>query len=75
MSKINGTTEGLRDYLFGELEALKEGKITINHAIAASKLATQILNAARLDLEHYRLVKAIGETKGYPISSVKLIQR
>lgn len=72
MAKNNGTTETLRGYLFNELEALKDGKISIQRATASYKIAAQILNAARLDLEHYKLVKML-ESKESPVVPIALI--
>lgn len=71
MPKVSGTTEDLRKHLFDELDALKLGKISIHRATATYKIAAQILNAARLDLEHYKLVKML-EAKETPVVAVAL---
>jgi len=58
MTNVKQTTQGLREFLFQELDALKNGKINIQRANAASKMSSQILNSARLELEHFKLSKA-----------------
>lgn len=74
MDKTEGTTETLRTLLFGELELLKAGKITVQKATVTYKIASQILSAAKLDLEHYKLVKMLeGKVEDYPITPVALI--
>lgn len=74
MTRTTGTTETLRAHLFSELESLKSGKISIQRATASYKIAGQILNAARLDLEHYKLIKTLeGKNDLSPVSAVSLI--
>lgn len=75
MSKITQSTQGLREFLFQELDALKTGKINIQRANAAAKMSSQILNSARLELEHYKLSKAKnGEENNENYNPVKAIE-
>ncbi len=59
--KIERNTNGLRQALFDEIDALVAGTSNAQIAVAKSKLAAQIVAAVRLDLEYSRFVKT---TKG-----------
>lgn len=75
MTKIIQTTQGLREFLFEELSSLKSGKISIQRANAASKVSSQILNSARLELEHYKLTKSkSGDNNSIMDSPIKAIE-
>ena len=54
------TSVGLRDSLFAELDALRAGQSNPQRASAAAKLAVQIINAARLEVEYQRHVNSKG---------------
>lgn len=63
---IEKTTSGLRAFLFDEIEKLSSGKITPQQAGASSKLAAQILNSARIDIEHHKA--SIGDRTKNPVA-------
>lgn len=48
------TSSGLRDALFDELDLLRNGKSDSGRASAVSKLAVQIINSARMEVEFQR---------------------
>ncbi len=51
-------SEGLRDTLFEELDMLRAGHSTPLRASAVSKIAAQVIEAARLDLDFMRAASA-----------------
>jgi len=55
-SKTVRSTKGLRDALFDEMDALREGKTTPHISSAMSKLAVQIINSVRLEIEYQKHV-------------------
>ena len=63
------TSKGLIDTLFDELESLKDGKSTAQHARAISSIASTICSVSRLEMEYARFVSkprnAVG-TDGLP---------
>ena len=50
------TSKGLIDTLFDELEGLKDGKSTAQHARAVSSVASTICSVSRLEMEYARFV-------------------
>lgn len=54
MAAINRTSQGLRDVLFEEMEALRNGG-TPAQAIAVAMLAKQIISTARVEMEYHRM--------------------
>ena len=46
------TSEGLRDTLFDELDAVRSGDSTPQQSNAVAKLSAQIIKAAELDLKY-----------------------
>ena len=56
------TTNDLRRILFDEIKTLRTGKTTAGQATAVSKLATNIINSASLEITAARAVTMI-ETK------------
>ncbi len=61
------TSVGLRDALFDEIQAFKEGKGDPQRAMAISKLAAQILASAKLDHE-------VAKYKGAPDYDAEALQ-
>lgn len=60
LEKIGRSVWSLREYLFHEIEMLQEGKTTPQRANAVSKLASQIIDSARVEVLHGKaLQKAI----------------
>lgn len=54
--KIARTTRGLRDALFDEMDALSSGKSNPHVASAKAKLAVQIINTTRLEIEYHKFI-------------------
>ena len=52
----NRTTKGLRDALFGEIEALQGPNADCARAHAGANGARQIINVAKIELEYHREV-------------------
>lgn len=57
--KIIRTSAGLRDALFDELDALREGKTNPQRAHAMAKLAVQIIGTVRMEIEFQRHVASL----------------
>lgn len=55
-ANIVRSTKGLRDALFDEMDSLRDGKTTPHIASAMSKLAVQIINSVRLEIEYQKHV-------------------
>ena len=55
---MNRSTEGLREHLFKQLEALDNGNITPQHAMAVAAMTSQIAKLTRLDMEYARFVSS-----------------
>lgn len=64
---VTRTSEGLRDALFEELDMLRKGDSNPQRASAVSKLASQVIDAARLDLDFIRFAKSSGKAKPAPL--------
>jgi hypothetical protein len=71
--QIKRTTEGLRDALFDVLEGMRAGTVTPNQAIAAAKVACQIINTARIEIEYLEVVSRAAAT-GLPAPSLGAMQ-
>jgi hypothetical protein len=55
MSKSVRTSEGLRNLLFDELDALRAGKSTPQKASAVAKLAGEICGTIRMEIDYFRI--------------------
>lgn len=55
-TQISRSTKGLRDHLFDILDQLASGKITPQNAMTVTKVAQQIHNTARLEIDAARFV-------------------
>lgn len=53
---IARTAEGMRDAIFDEIDSLRAGKVTVSHARALSHLVGRIIEAARLEFLHRKLI-------------------
>jgi len=62
-AKIDRSSLGLRDALFDEFDALRRGESTAQRATAASRLASQIITSAKLDLDYKRFIGEDGTKK------------
>lgn len=56
VKKTERTSLGLRDTLFDELDALRDGSSTPQRAGAIAKLAVQIVNTVNLELDFQKYV-------------------
>lgn len=50
------TTEGLRDFLFDEMDLLRKGQIDDRRARASANLARQIIESVRVQVQFQRVV-------------------
>lgn len=55
------TGEGLRDILFDEIDKLRAGTGNPTVAIAVAKLACQIINTVKVEVEYQRHIRALNE--------------
>jgi hypothetical protein len=59
MSKLQvipKTTEGLRDALFDEINALRQGKSNPQHARVLCQLANKVIDSIRVQIQYGRLL-------------------
>lgn len=56
VSKAERSSRGLRDVLFDEIDALRNGNSNPSRATAMSKVAAQIINSVRIEIEHQKYV-------------------
>ncbi len=63
------STQGLRDALFDELDALRNGDSNPGRASAMSKLAVQIINSAVVEIEFQRNIQSMPTNKGLALGS------
>ena len=57
MTDKSRTSQGLRDILFNEIEALQSGSGDPRRALAVSQLAGQIVNTVRVELDLMRQLR------------------
>ena len=55
------TTEGLREMLFDQIEALNKGEIDHSQARAAANLARQIVESVRIQIQYQRVLNETAE--------------
>lgn len=60
---IPKTTEGLRDALFDEINALRSGKSNPQNARALCQLANQVIDSIRVQIQYGRLLNDKEKTK------------
>ncbi|MDX8400808.1 MAG: hypothetical protein R8K20_11265 [Gallionellaceae bacterium] len=46
------TSEGLRDMLFDEIDMLRNGHSTTQRASAVAKMAVQVINSVRIEIDY-----------------------
>lgn len=56
VQKIPKTTEGLRDALFDEINALRAGKSNVQQARALCQLADKVIDSIRVQIQYGRLL-------------------
>jgi hypothetical protein len=66
------STVGLRETLFNELDELRAGNSNPQRASAAAKLAVQIINSAKMEIDFQRYVNANGGTETISCAPVAL---
>ena len=66
------STVGLRETLFHELDELRNRNSNPQRASAAAKLAVQIINSAKLEIEFQRSVNANGGKNAVQCAPVML---
>ena len=66
------STIGLRETLFSELDELRNGRSNPQRASAAAKLAVQIINSAKMEIEFQRYVTANGGAEPVKCAPVSL---
>lgn len=64
---IERTSRGLRDALFDELDRLRDGSSNPQHAQAVAKLACQIINSVKAEIEFHSHVRGLGEVEENPL--------
>ena len=67
MSKMQRSSQSLRDVLFGEIEALQKNQGDVARALAISQLAKQIINVAKVELDFNRQLVQNAD-RGQPLS-------
>lgn len=70
---IERSSEGLREVLFSELEALRNGTIEPARAHATAKLAQQILTSVSLELTASRLLDEVPTVAGRKLPKLRLV--
>jgi hypothetical protein len=59
---VERSAEGLRDALFDELNLLRTGETTTNHARALANVARLILECARLEVQQLKTVQQAAQS-------------
>lgn len=54
--RIDRSSRGLRDALFDELDALRAGKSNHQRATAVAKLASQVIDSAKMEIEYQKYI-------------------
>lgn len=62
-NKVERTSLGLRNALFDELDRLKAGETTAQKASATAKLAGQIINSVKIEIDYHRTVEGVLNSK------------
>lgn len=66
--RVIRTGEGLRDALFDVLDGLRSGTMAANQAIAAAKVACQIINTVKVEVEYQAHIQSIRSSGNEPAS-------
>lgn len=66
--KIVRTASGLRDAMFDELDALRAGESNPQMAQAVAKLACQIVNSVKAEIEFHSHVRGLGIDEDVPLT-------
>ena len=65
-NKAVRTSVGIRDMLFDELDALRNGTSTPQRAHAIAKTAATILGSVKVELEYAKFLSDTGKTTALP---------
>lgn len=65
------TAEGLRDALFDELNRLRDGTTSPQHARAVCNVARQVIESIRVEVQAGRLLKELKKQKPLLLGSSK----
>jgi hypothetical protein len=68
LSKIPRTSSGLRDALFDEWDALRAGESNPQRAQAIAKLACQVINSVKIEIEFHSHVNSAPAGSAMPMS-------
>ena len=66
--KTPRTSSGLREALFGELDAIRSGEGSPQRASAAAKLAREIINSVKMEVDFYKWSPDGGEPLVRPLA-------
>lgn len=61
--KVNRTSAGLRDAIFDELDAIRDGTSNPTRANAVAKLAGSIVETVRMEVEVQKHIRQTSQTK------------
>ncbi len=59
LDKIHRSSMGLRDAMFDELDLLRSGASTPKRAAAASRIAAQIINSKKIEIEYEKHIQSL----------------
>lgn len=68
IKSIPRTSAGLRDALFDEWDALRRGESNPQRAQAIAKLACQVVNSVKMEIEFYSHVNSSADGSEIPMS-------
>lgn len=66
---IPKTIEGLRDALFDEINAIRQGKGNLQRSRAVAQLAAQSIDSIRVQIQYGRMLLAAKESGPIPLGS------
>tara|TARA_R110000744_G_scaffold105458_1_gene201520 strand:- start:508 stop:753 length:246 start_codon:yes stop_codon:yes gene_type:complete len=67
------TSSGLRDVLFDELDRLTNGQSNPQQAQAVSKLACQIINSVKAEVEFHSHVRGLPDSTEHPLQKTLIL--
>ncbi len=68
MPPVSRTSAGLRDAIFDELDALRNGDSNPTRANAVAKLSSSVVDTIRMELEVQRHARAMGDSPAATMS-------
>ena len=72
-TKARRTSAGLRDVLFDELDRLTNGDSNPQQAQAVAKLATQIINSVKAEIEFHSHVRGLSDNEDAPLGKTLVL--